>query len=359
MSDKKKRASKKSAERRADKDGRVETAVLLDEATVWTEAVPFGHYGWTMPRIMDGMGLNVFEHRLICHVKTVLAAKGRFYERTETIAKACKIGAASVSRAKQSLAKKGLILIIPGNKRAGLADEIQVGDLWPWNMEEFGAQRAEFFNSNRESKPAEDVLIPIGKPSNKTRVILTNNTHSEPDDSEAVKNLASLAGNAGDLQRGVLQQLHLLPSPRSRKASPVGTSKRLARGKRGSRPIPKVRVPDRFFPWLKRICYGVDDESIRLLSQAQHKAVAQTLTIMVEARIDLDDGLPRFEEWWKGNWRSRDGSLPRPEQVRELWGEAMEATKQEKPVQQAQESDLDVSAIIRRRNRKDGATSTD
>jgi hypothetical protein len=350
MSDKKKRASK----------------IIADgppaDMAVWTEAVPFGHYGWIMPRILDTMGLNVFEYRLIGHVKTVLAAKGRFYERTETIAKACKIGAASVSRAKQSLAKKGLILIIPGNKRAGLADEIQVGDLWPWNMEEFGAQRAEFFNSNRESKPAEDVLIPIGKPSNKTRVILTNNTHSEPDDSEAAKNPASRASEDAASRAGVAdaKQLPLLPSPRSRKASPAGTSKRSARRRKGVAG-PKVRVPDRFFPWLKRICYATDSTNYGLLTEKQHKAVAQTLSIMVENKVDLDDGLPRFEAWWKENWHSRDGSRPRPEQVRELWWEAMEATKPEEraSVVAAREPDLDVSAIIRRRNKKDGPKSAD
>lgn len=104
---------------------------------------------------------------------------------------------------------------------------------------------------------------------------------------------------------------------------------------------------------LCRICYGTDtDASFNALSSTMRGRVANTLGKLTQGKADLGQ-LSLFESWWKKNWRSRDRQsgqyqLPRPEQVLELWWEAM--THKPSPEElKTGEEDLDINSFMSHR----------
>ena len=94
-------------------------------------------YFFMLPNMVDDSGLSVFAFRLYCRFKRVAGEDGKCYQSTRTLADACKMSTASVSRAKSELLKVGLIRITKAKGQHGGRDydEIFINDIWEKNLQ--------------------------------------------------------------------------------------------------------------------------------------------------------------------------------------------------------------------------------
>jgi hypothetical protein len=129
--------------------------------------------------------------------------------------------------------------------------------------------------------------------------------------------------------------------------------------------LPKVRkplssdpIPSNLHGTLYRICYMAETKQEALLLNAtQRGKVANALGMLRDAKADFNR-LALFEQWWESNWRSSDKSgtyqAPRPEQIVELWHEAMKSGSKVKIVKKIEAPEperkpVDIEAIMTRR----------
>ncbi len=91
------------------------------------------------------------------------------------------------------------------------------------------------------------------------------------------------------------------------------------------------RISDSLFNMVARICYkATTPQLLKALTDNQEGRIAGLLIQMRSAGLDVNEArLEGFELWWKSNWRSKDKDTkqyqcPRPDQIREFWGAAMD-----------------------------------
>jgi hypothetical protein len=118
-------------------------------------------YFTQIPNIIEIKGLGVYAFRLYFHLKRVAGDKGKCYKSTETLAKDCGIGMASVSRAKKELIEHKLITIEKKKSKRGKPyHEIRIVNIWDENMAYFSktspqeviTSEEEFITSPQEIK---------------------------------------------------------------------------------------------------------------------------------------------------------------------------------------------------------------
>ena len=107
-----------------------------------------------IPNMIDDSELTVYEFRLYVHLKRVAGDEGKCYQSTQTLAKACKMSTAAVSRAKKSLAAKNLITIEgkPGEHGGRDYHEITITDIWEKNISSY-SQKQQVTPSNLQVLP--------------------------------------------------------------------------------------------------------------------------------------------------------------------------------------------------------------
>lgn len=91
------------------------------------------------------------------------------------------------------------------------------------------------------------------------------------------------------------------------------------------------RISDEVFNMVARICYKATTPALlKALTTNQEGRIAGLLIQMRSAGLDVNQTrLEGFELWWKSDWRSKDKhsnkyQCPRPDQIREHWGVAMD-----------------------------------
>lgn len=96
-------------------------------------------YFFMMPNMIDDIGLSVYAFRLYGRLKRVAGDKGHCDQSTRTLADACQMSTASVSRAKQELLTAGLIRISTKKRTYGGMDyhEITIVDIWAENVSRY------------------------------------------------------------------------------------------------------------------------------------------------------------------------------------------------------------------------------
>ena len=109
-------------------------------------------YYTTIPNIIDDMDLSVYAYRLYGHLKRVAGDGGKCWQSTETLAKACGMGWATVSRAKTELVGKELIIIEQVKNPQGGKDfhNITITDVWEKNTIKYATSTQEGATSHQE-----------------------------------------------------------------------------------------------------------------------------------------------------------------------------------------------------------------
>ena len=109
-------------------------------------------YYTTIPNIIDDMDLSVYAYRLYGHLKRVAGDAGQCWQSTETLAKACGMGWATVSRAKTELVGKELIIIEQVKNPQGGKDfhNITITDVWENNTIKYATSTQEGATSHQE-----------------------------------------------------------------------------------------------------------------------------------------------------------------------------------------------------------------
>ena len=129
-------------------------------------------YYTTIPNIIDDMDLSVYAYRLYGHLKRVAGDGGKCWQSTETLAKACGMGWATVSRAKTELVNKELIIIEQVKNPQGGKDfhNITITDVWEKNIIKYATSTQEGATSTQEITTSHQEIKnnPIkNKPNNK------------------------------------------------------------------------------------------------------------------------------------------------------------------------------------------------
>ena len=109
-------------------------------------------YYTTIPNIIDDMDLSVYAYRLYGHLKRVAGDVGQCWQSTETLAKACGMGWATVSRAKKELVDHKLIIIEQVKNPLGGKDfhNITITDVWENNTIKYAPSTQEVATSHQE-----------------------------------------------------------------------------------------------------------------------------------------------------------------------------------------------------------------
>ena len=109
-------------------------------------------YYMMIPNIIDDLDLSVYAYRLYGHLKRVAGEEGQCWQSSETLAKACGMGEATVSRAKMELVDKGLITIELVKNPKGGKDyhNITITDVWEINVSKYTTSPQEVTSSHQE-----------------------------------------------------------------------------------------------------------------------------------------------------------------------------------------------------------------
>ena len=92
-------------------------------------------YFTMIPNMLDDMGLSMPAIRVYLHLKRVAGESGECWQSTNTIAKRCGIGMATVSKAKKELLENGLIEITKMKSSRGKnSHTISIVDVWSENI---------------------------------------------------------------------------------------------------------------------------------------------------------------------------------------------------------------------------------
>lgn len=113
-------------------------------------------YRTEVPNMVDDADLSVYAFRLYVHLKRVAGDSGRCYQSTATMAKACKMSAGMVSKAKIELVNKNLILLTIKKGEHGEFDShlIEIKDVWAENFSKYSTY------SPHEQEPSLDEQVP-------------------------------------------------------------------------------------------------------------------------------------------------------------------------------------------------------
>lgn len=91
-------------------------------------------YYYTIPNMVDDLGLDVYSYRLYGHLKRVAGDSGLCWQTERTMAAACRMSRSKVNEAKHVLEQKGLITITPAPSGRGRPYHvIAIVDIWQQN----------------------------------------------------------------------------------------------------------------------------------------------------------------------------------------------------------------------------------
>lgn len=113
-----------------------------------------------IPNIVDDMGLDPYAFRLYAHLRRVAGDTGACWQSTDTLAKHCKMGEGSVSKAKQALKAAKLIRIELRTRNGTRYHHITIIDIWAKNMAVYEAARSQGEGAH---SPGETKNIPSKK----------------------------------------------------------------------------------------------------------------------------------------------------------------------------------------------------
>lgn len=106
---------------------------VKDESTLHT-------YRIEIPVLIDDMGLSVYARSLYIHLKRRAGEKGSCYESARALAQACGMSAGQVSKAKDELESRGLIVRGVKMVRGGVGDDISIVDVWPETFKRYAPE---------------------------------------------------------------------------------------------------------------------------------------------------------------------------------------------------------------------------
>ena len=96
-------------------------------------------YFMQLPNMIDDLNLSLIAFRLYIHLKRVAGENGVCYQSSDTLAKACNMGVASVVKAKKELLEARLIQLEESKEKSGRPYHIiTITDIWPDNMAKYG-----------------------------------------------------------------------------------------------------------------------------------------------------------------------------------------------------------------------------
>lgn len=107
---------------------------MTEEMEIHDES-PVSHFS-QIPNMVDDMGLTPYAYRLYGHLKRVTGEKGKCWQSTETLAKACGMSAGKISESKKELENvwPPLIRVVSKKKDDGqIYHEIVMTDIWKVN----------------------------------------------------------------------------------------------------------------------------------------------------------------------------------------------------------------------------------
>lgn len=245
-------------------------------------------YRTEIPNIIDDMDLSVYAFRLYVRLKRVAGDNGKCFYSTRELAEQCKMGAGSVSRAKQELVDKELIRIdSQGNSER---DIITIVDLWPANFAHFA----------RETDPA---CSPQEHP-------CSHGEHSVP------------RGNT--------------PVPTGNTPVPTGNTIYKEKEEPLKEEPPKKELGEEKAPTPQQAMYGAVCEAMgwdrKVIDEDDQVKVAQAVKKMYEVGYRADD-IQRFmtDVWFTGWQWDKDRARPTLKQIRQEIGKLRAGTPEPVP----------------------------
>lgn len=138
---------------------------MNDKDTQVIDAGDLRKYRTEIPNSIDDMGLSVYAYRLYGHLKRVAGDSGKCWQSTATLAQACNMSAASVSRAKKELEGRLIdIEIIPGEHGEFDYHIITIRDIWAENFSTYSPQKQDpSHHRNRTVSQGKQRINPIKK----------------------------------------------------------------------------------------------------------------------------------------------------------------------------------------------------
>lgn len=108
-------------------------------------------YRIEIPVLIDDMELSVYARSLYIHLKRRAGDDGSCWESARTLARACGMSAGQVSKAKDELEQRGLIVRNIKSVRGGIADDISLVDIWPECFRRYAPQSEETQESDHHT----------------------------------------------------------------------------------------------------------------------------------------------------------------------------------------------------------------
>lgn len=258
-----------------------------------------------IPNIIDDLGLDPFERALYVHYKRTCGENPQGYsnETTETIRKKLKMSAGQVSQARKTLAERGFIRMQDTRPVV-----VTVVDIWDLNHI--------YYQLEREQRPDIDGWT-VGR-----LQLWSSDVHTVNVNGNNSGNLCSPSEtNTPDVHHmnEKLEDVHMvkLNDNMSTYIHPVKqrieSINRESNKERESRPRDK---PGPLALSLARICLI----NLDTVTNGAKKKYFDALNILIDTKATAEQ-VKGFGEWWKTNWRGKNGSPPLPNQVCDLWGE--------------------------------------
>ena len=257
-----------------------------------------------VPNIIDDLGLDPFERALYVHYRRVCGENPQGYsnETTETIRQKLKMSAGQVSEARKSLAMRGLIRM--ENTRPVVVTVIDI-----WNLNQI------YYQLEREQRPDVDGwtveqlnnwLSDIHKVNvsshNDSNIVTRSETNlTEDEQSSGIIHTVKQNGNMSSY-------IHKM---KQRKES-INTDSINKERESHAREVPPGPLSLAF----AELCL-IDPET---LSNGRRKSFFDSLKLLIKIKATVEQ-VEGFGEWWKNNWRGKNGSPPTPNQVPDFWKE--------------------------------------
>jgi hypothetical protein len=111
-----------------------------------------------LPNLVDDMQLSVYAFRLYVRIKRVAQDEGSCWQSARTLAAACCMSPGQVSKAKEELARRGLIVRQTKTVRGGQVDDITIVDIWPENFRKYARESDHGANTSPESDRTANTL---------------------------------------------------------------------------------------------------------------------------------------------------------------------------------------------------------
>ena len=112
-------------------------------------------YFTILPNMVDDIGLDVYEYRLLGHITRVAGIDSTCWQSVETIAEACKFSKGKVTEARNSLEKLGLIHVVRQKNPRGGRNFIISKPTFDWE-----ANRKRYAKEYKEPTPSQEGATP-------------------------------------------------------------------------------------------------------------------------------------------------------------------------------------------------------